>query len=133
MAKKLCWYIKPHKKEAVQTLIFPRIDENSTVIWITITDKDEIYMSLAERNTRKLIMSNTSPFPTGPLADGICQYSDNNIVDQILYGTIMHATLGITPADVDIQLDKVLKCIHRATASNGSPIHDTNIEITLEE
>lgn len=41
-------------------------------------------------------MSNASPFDTGPLVDAIGQYGDNDVVDQIIDGTIKYTILGIT-------------------------------------
>ena len=63
MARKLRWYIKPSNKGGVNSLLIPEsTDAEGKITWKTITDKDKIYQLLAERNTKKLSMSNTSPF-----------------------------------------------------------------------
>lgn len=48
-----------------------------------------------ERNTKKVSIPNKSPFVTGPVADAIGPYGDNDIVDKILDGTDTHTTLGL--------------------------------------
>ena len=93
MSSKLQWYIKPGTKGAVQTLLIPSTNTNGTTTWNKVSDKDEVYRLLIERNTKKLSMSKESPFATGPIADAISPYGDDAIVDLILNGTITHESL----------------------------------------
>ena len=119
MAKILRWYIKPQAQGAVQTLLVPHTHEDGSSSWETITDPDEVHRLLIERNTQKLSMSNKSPFAIGPMADAIGPYGDNGIVDNILDGTATLESIGLTPNDIDIELKTLLKCLQRATTSDG--------------
>lgn len=131
--QKLRWYIKHHTTGVVQTLLIPRIHETGTTTWETIIDKDEMNKFLVERNTYKFSLSNTLPFATGPIAEAIGQYGDNDMVEQILDGTINHATICLTHVDDDKVLDKVLICLQPAKILDRTPIHDTDDTIALEE
>ena len=133
MAKKLRWYIKPQAQGAVQTLLVPKVNDDGSTSWETVTDPDEIHQLLIERNTKKLCMSNTSPFAVGPLADAIGPYGDNDIVDTILDGTATLESLGLTPEDVDIELKTLLQCLQRATNADGTPVKDMENGIKLED
>ena len=106
MAKNPRWYIKSNLKNGVNTLLIPDIDENRVTTWKSISDKDEIFQLLVERNNEKLCMSNKSPFTTRPIVDAIGPYGDNNIVDKILDGTVTPESLGIDP--LILILNKVL-------------------------
>lgn len=64
--------------------------------------------------TKKLSMSNKSTFATGPIADTIGSYVDNDIVDKILDGTVTHASSGLDPISVDDELE-VFRCITYST------------------
>ena len=88
---------------------------------------------LAERNTKKLSMSNTSPFAIGPLANAIGPYGDNEIVDKILNGTVTHENLGLSPQDVDDELDALLTSLQYATITTGDKITEMSNDISLEE
>ena len=78
-------------------------------------------------------MSNTSPFAVGPMADAIGPYGDNDIVDTILDGTATLESLGLTPEDIDIELKTLLKCLQRATTTDGRPIKDMENGISLDD
>ena len=93
MATKLRWYIKHQSKGAVNTLLIPTTDDNGATAWTTMLDTDEIYRLIVERNTGNLSIPNTSPFTQGPLADDICLYVDNDVVDKIRDGSATHDTL----------------------------------------
>ena len=45
------------------------------------------------------------------MADAICPYGDNAIVDNILDSTAALESLGLTPHDIDIELKTLLKCL----------------------
>ena len=64
-------------------------------------------------------MSNKSPFATGPLADAIGPYGDNDIVDNILDGTITPESLGLDPLTIDKELDALLTALQYATTPTG--------------
>ena len=133
MAKKLRWYIKPTSKGGVNTLLIPDTDADGITTWKTISDKDEIFRLLVERNTEKLSMSNKSPFATGPIADSIGPYGDNEIVDKILDGSITHASLGINPSDVDVELDTLLETLQYAKTGTGDRIPQMDSDISLDD
>ena len=134
MARKLQWYLKPSDKGGVNSLLLPEsVDAEGNVTWKTITDKDEIFRLLAERNTKKLSTSNKPPFATGPLADAIGPYGDNEIVDKILDGTVTHENLGLSPQDVDDELDALLTSLQYATTTPGTKITEMSNDISLEE
>ena len=133
MAKKLRWYIKPTSKGGVNTLLIPDTDANGITTWKTISDKDEIFRLLVERNTEKLCMSNKSPFAAGPIADAIGPYGDNVIVDKILDGTITPESLGIDQLDIDIELDALLTALQYATTPTGEKIQEMDSIISLDE
>ena len=99
----------------------------------TVTDTDAIYRLLIERNTHMLSMSNKSQFATGPISDAIGPYGDNDIVDQILDGTITIDSLGLSPDDVDEELTTLLQCLQRANISDGTPIEDMEGTIPLTD
>ena len=133
MAKKLRWHIKPNSKTGVNTLLVPDIDEHGTTTWKTISDKDEIFRLLVERNTEKLCMSNKSPFATGPIADAIGPYGDNDIVDNILDGTITPESLGLDPLTIDKEFDALLTALQYATTPTGEKIPQMESLISLDE
>ena len=133
MARKLRWYIKQHANSAVQTLLVPHTNEDGTTTWETVTDTDDIYRLLIKWNTHKLNMSNKSPFATGPIADDIGPYGDNDIVDHILDATITFDSLGLRPKNVDKELTTLLKCFQRANTTNGTPIKDMEGTISLTD
>ena len=133
MAKKLRWYIKTNSKNGVNTLLIPEIDENGVTTWKTISDKDEIFHLLIQRNTEKLSMSNKSPFATGPIADAIGPYGDNDIVDKLLNGTLTPESLGIDPNDIDIELNTLLQALQYATTPTGKKIPQIESMISLDE
>lgn len=58
-------------------------NDDGTITWETVTDIDDIYRLLIERNTHILSMPNKSPFATGSLADTLGKYGENDVVDQI--------------------------------------------------
>ena len=80
-----------------------------------------------------LRISNGSPFTTEPLVDVICQYSDNDIVNYIIDGTITHATIYLIHVNLDKEPDKLFKFLQSATTSNDTPIHDIDDTATLEK
>ena len=130
MAKNLRWYIKPHTKEDVNTLLIPKTNHTGTTTRNTVSDKDEII--LVKRNTHKLIMSNIYPFTAILIDDTIVPHGDNDDVDKILNRTATHATLGLTPNDVDKELDVLIQSLQRSMMPYGAPINDMDNTITLD-
>ena len=78
-------------------------------------------------------MSNKSPFATGPIADAIGPYGDNDIVDKILDGSITHTSLGIEPGDVDAELDTLLETLQYAKTGKGDRIPQMDSTISLDD
>ena len=56
-------------------------------------------------------MYNTLPFTTKPTVDAIGPYGDNDVVDKIISETATHTTLGLTPNDVDKELDTLIQSL----------------------
>ena len=67
------------------------------------------------------------------MADDIGPYGDNAIVNNILDGSATLESLGLTSNDIDIELKTLLKCLQRATTSDGNPIKDMDHGISLED
>lgn len=78
-------------------------------------------------------MSKMSLFTTGPLANVIGPYNNNDIVDTILDGTVTHELLGISPLDVDVELDALLTSLQYDTTSNENKIGQMDNMISLVE
>lgn len=62
----------------------------------------------------KLSVSNTSPLVTGLITNTIGPYGNNDIVDDILDGSITYATFGLAPHQIDVVLDALLPSIRCA-------------------
>ena len=62
-----------------------------------------------------MCMSTKSSFATGPIADSIGPYRDNDIVDKTLDGTITPEALGIDPINIDSELIALLPALQDHT------------------
>lgn len=82
---------------------------------------------------KKLRISNKSPFATGPLADRIGPYGDNDIVYAILDGTVTHKLLGISPNEVHDELYALLTALQYVTTPTGDKVAQTNNMISLDD
>ena len=58
---------------------------------------------------------------------------DNSIVDNILDVTITLTSLGLSPQDIDIDIDTLLKCLRRANTPDGNPIQDMDSGIAITD
>lgn len=109
MSSKLKWYIKPSTQ-----LLVPSLNDNVTTSWNQfLTRMRYIPYSLSTTHIN-LGFQNIHPLPLGPSPTPLPPYKDNDVVDKILDSTISPFDLGLTLADIDNELDAVIRPLHRA-------------------